>query len=427
MEIKINEQQFSNLILAEAYNPAYLRQTAKGIPSMERLWAVIDEKQKRLQQEVFGELNGKLYDITVEKMRKMGTEYAQVPKNICNAGNKKLPQSVLIINMSSSLMCPSFYLGACTIGKCKCYAQREENQYSGDNGKSAKALRWKTDLMHTQMLQQYQNGNKEPMRHYFNLIETYIQLGNAYATQLYNKEEKKLEKRLGRKLTDDEKEIIWFQQSESKITDVRLNESGDFHCQLAVELWSRFADKIRRKYGINTHAYTARHLDFSDATKSMAINASNSGVNIGDMAPRYFKAVSDKFYDSLPEGNEVIDRQPKLGVLNGKFYFKCPCTQKETHCDTCGVCFANNETGKPYTIFVRYHGLRYSKGLKYLFTNKEIDSVITSMKDNGWVTDSEYDKYNSKPNKSELEKLSANILGIRSKAANSNKNKKPRR
>jgi hypothetical protein len=114
----------------------------------------------------------------------MGDEYLSVPEVVCRAGNDKLPENVLIINMSSSLMCPSFYLGLCTIRKGACYAQRAENQYT----KNVLPQRWKTDLMHTQMLQQYENGNKEPMKVYFRLIEKYIQLGNAYAVNSYKKE-----------------------------------------------------------------------------------------------------------------------------------------------------------------------------------------------------------------------------------------------
>lgn len=245
--IKITESALTNIVkqvVNEVENIAYDRSRANG-DNMKKIWAIIDEKQKKLQDMVFGDLNEKLYDITQEKIKSMGDKYAEVPNVICRAGNDKLPSSVLIINMSSSLMCPSYYLGICTIRNGACYAQRAENQYSSNN--SVLTHRWKTDLMHTQMLQKYQNGDKQAMNEYFNIIEMYIQLGNAYATNLYKKEVEKLEYKLRRPLTKDEKNLLWLQQSDYKITDVRLNETGDFHCQLAVDLWTKFANKIKKK------------------------------------------------------------------------------------------------------------------------------------------------------------------------------------
>ena len=344
MNVKITEAQYDKLVINEAENVAYNRKNANEA-NLKAIWAAIDRKQKILQDEVFGSLSEKIYDITVEKAKSMGEEFMEVPHNICNAGNDKLPSSVLIINMSSSLMCPSYYLGICTITNGACYAQRAENQYSSKKQSSVLSTRWKTDLMHTQMLQQYQNGNKKPMKDYFNLIETYIQLGNAYAENLYKKELKRMQMKFGMYLTDDEKNFLRVQQSENKITDVRINETGDFQCQLAVDLWSKFAAKIKKKYGINTHAYTARNLDFSKATDNMAINPSHEGINLGGTQPRMFKAVGDRFYESLQGGDQVENRQPILGMVNGKYFYKCPCSRGETHCDMCGVCFAKNLTG----------------------------------------------------------------------------------
>lgn len=408
MNVKITEKQYDKLVINEAENLAYNRNNANE-PNLKAIWAVIDRKQEMLQDEVFGELSEKLYDITVEKANSMGEEFLNIPRNICNAGNNKLPSSVLIINMSSSLMCPSYYLGLCTITNGACYAQRAENQYSSRKQSSVLSTRWKTDLMHTQMLQQYQNGNKKPMKDYFNLIETYIQLGNAYSENLYRKEYENMKRRLGRDLTDEEKNFLRIQQSENKITDVRINETGDFQCQLAVDLWAKFADKIKRKYGINTHAYTARNLDFSQASKSMAINPSHEGINLGNAQPRMFKAVGDKFYNSLKGGDQVENKQPILGEINGKYFYKCPCSRGETHCDLCGVCFSKNETGKPYTIYVKYHGLVAANGFKHLFKKDEVEGVIEKLYKNGWITEEEYQSYISPENQNKLDKLSTKI------------------
>ena len=408
MKVNITANQYNNLIISEAENVAYNRNNANE-PNLKAIWGAIDRKQKILQDEVFGELSEKIYDITVEKAKSMGEEFMEVPKNICNAGNDKLPSSVLIINMSSSLMCPSYYLGICTITNGACYAQRAENQYSAKDKSSVLTNRWKTDLMHTQMLQQYQHGNKKPMKDYFNLIETYIQLGNAYSENLYKKEYQKMQMRLGRELTLEEKNFLRIQQSENKITDIRLNETGDFQCQLAVNLWGKFADKIKKKYGINTHAYTARNLDFSNVSKSIAINPSHEGINLGDAKPRMFKAVGDKFYDSLEGGDKVENRQPVLGVVNGKYFYKCPCSRGETHCDMCGVCFDKNKTGKPYTIYVKYHGLVAANGFKNLFKKDEVEKVIEKLHENGWITEKEYQSYISPKNQNFLDSISKKI------------------
>lgn len=408
MKVNITTNQYNNLIISEAENVAYNRNNANE-PNLKAIWGAIDRKQKILQNEVFGELSEKIYDITVEKAKSMGEEFMEVPKNICNAGNDKLPSSVLIINMSSSLMCPSYYLGICTITNGACYAQRAENQYSAKDKSSVLTNRWKTDLMHTQMLQQYQHGNKKPMKDYFNLIETYIQLGNAYSENLYKKEYQKMQMRLGRELTPEEKNFLRIQQSENKITDIRLNETGDFQCQLAVNLWGKFADKIKKKYGINTHAYTARNLDFSNVSKSMAINPSHEGINLGNAKPRMFKAVGDKFYNSLEGGDKVENRQPVLGVINGKYFYKCPCSRGETHCDMCGVCFDKNKTGKPYTIYVKYHGLVAANGFKNLFKKDEVEKVIEKLHENGWITEKEYQSYISPKNQNFLDSISKKI------------------
>lgn len=408
MKVNITANQYNNLIISEAENVAYNRNNANE-PNLKAIWGAIDRKQKILQDEVFGELSEKIYDITVEKAKSMGEEFMEVPKNICSAGNDKLPSSVLIINMSSSLMCPSYYLGICTITNGACYAQRAENQYSAKDKSSVLTNRWKTDLMHTQMLQQYQHGNKKPMKDYFNLIETYIQLGNAYSENLYKKEYQKMQMRLGRELTPEEKNFLRIQQSENKITDIRLNETGDFQCQLAVNLWGKFADKIKKKYGINTHAYTARNLDFSNVSKSIAINPSHEGINLGDAKPRMFKAVGDKFYNSLEGGDKVENRQPVLGVVNGKYFYKCPCSRGETHCDMCGVCFDKNKTGKPYTIYVKYHGLVAANGFKNLFKKDEVEKVIEKLHENGWITEKEYQSYISPKNQNFLDSISKKI------------------
>lgn len=418
---KIIKESIINL-LNEEDNPAYDRRNAKA-ENLKHLWSVIDEKQKELYDYVYGELSEKLYDITEEKAKIMtknmgnGYDFKVIPDKICDAGNAKLPPNVLVINMSSSLMCPSYYLGVCTIENCTCYAQKDENRFTRTDQESMLTNRWKSDLMHTQMLQQYQAGNKTPMEKYFKIVETYIQLGNAYASNLFKEDLSDLEYTLGRPLNSVEYKLLKVKHDKYKITDVRLNETGDFHCQTAVKLWNNFALKIKKKYGIKTHAYTARHLDFSDVSKNIAINASNKGVNLGeDIKPRHFIAVSDAKYAKIPEIKLGEQSQPILNKkFDNKYFYKCPCGDDETKCDRCGVCFNPNLTGKEYTIFVKYHGLKNAKGFKHLFTDSEISGVMEKLYQNGWVTDEEYKSYKSNGNQKRLKDTSTVISQYRSK------------
>lgn len=269
------------------------------------------------------------------------------------------------------------------------------------------------------MLQQYEHGNKTPMKKFFGLVETYIQLGNACAKNILNKAIQTLERKLRRPLTDVELNLLKAEHENYRITDVRLNETGDFHCQLAVRLWDKFALKIKKKYGIRTHAYTARHLDFSDVSKNIAINASNNGVQLGnEVKRRYFRAVSQEAYDRIPTIEITNEGQPILNKkYNDVWYYKCPCGEGDTKCDLCGVCFNPNLTGKEYTIFVEYHGLKNAKGFKHLFTQQEIKGVMDKLKQNGWVTDEEFKQYKSKAQTQKLKDTSQHVMNQRKASA----------
>ena len=429
MKIILNEEQFK---LYETYiinnlfeddNPAFSRSNAKKYNGVSELWELIDKKQKELHNAVFGELGDKLDSLTIEKSKLMGKQYLSIPNVMCHAGNQKLPENVLIINMSSSLMCPSFYLGLCRITNGACYAQRAENQYTT----SVMPQRFQTDLMHTQMLTQYQKGNKDPMRQYFRLIELYIQLANKYATEECRNIISNTESKLRRKLTKEEKDFVTMINSKNKITDVRLNETGDFHCQLAVNLWAKFAKKIKRKYGIDTHAYTARNLDFSKASNYINMNYSHEGeYDNENVKPRFFRAVKDAYYNNLPETGIDENFQPILGTNEkGEKYYKCPCGQDESACDKCGVCFKKNTTGCEYTIFVKYHGLKNASGLKSAYTQNEIKPIVDMYKQNGWTTEKEAEKSDSNQTKEKLDIFSKNVERLRN--ADKKKKEKPKK
>ena len=63
MKVNITSNQYNNLIISEAENVAYNRNNANE-PNLKAIWDAIDRKQKILQDEVFGELSEKIYDIT---------------------------------------------------------------------------------------------------------------------------------------------------------------------------------------------------------------------------------------------------------------------------------------------------------------------------------------------------------------------------
>ena len=411
-QIIITENQYNVLnqeILKEAHSKVFDRDSAST--EMKKIWSVIDAKQKKLQDMLFGELGEKLDELTRAKVKLMGMEHLKVPDIICRAGNEKLPEGVLIINMSSSLMCPSFYLGLCQIKDGACYAQRAENQYTN----TVLPQRFQTDLMHTQMLSQYKKGNKQPMKEYFRLIELYIQLSNKYASDACKNAVIQLERKLKRPLTPEELNIITIEHSKEKITDVRLNETGDFHCQDAVNLWAKFAQKIKKKYSIDTHAYTARYLDFTQASNHINMNYSHGGQYKGETyQPRYFKAVSDEQFDSLPDVSLDKEGQPILGTDRwGNKYYKCPCSEEESKCDMCGICFKPNETNEPYVIYVKYHGQKNASGLKGAFTRNEIKPIVDFYKNSGWATDAESRIASSKTTKERLDDFSKNIERLR--------------
>lgn len=367
--------------LNEEENPAYQRSNATA-DNLKKIWAAIDRQRALLQKELYS-TNDKLDDLTQEKAHLFDVD-AEIPLTIVNAGNAKLPASVLMINLTSALACPSFFLGQCFIKHGRCYAMQNENQYTGSRERG-----FKSDLMTTRLLALYEAGNKAPMRRYFNLVETYIQLGNAMAKNAYRSNLAKLERQLRRPATLAERQTIEILSNGLKISDIRLNERGDFPCQTSVNLWTKFAAKMKRKYNIDTHAYTARKLDFTRAKDAMAINPSHGGINVGD-TPRQYRAITDEKYESLPGGNRTNgEGQPILGKINGTYFYKCPCTEGNPQCDICNVCFKQNQTGYPYTIFVRLHGAKNANGLKNLFAPSQMQKCMELSKREGWISQSE--------------------------------------
>lgn len=111
------------------------RKDYKSNQKLKDLWDKIDQKKQELFQIAFDEID----DFAKEKMnvfgmdspfyvKQEGFEKSGKPKenyymrNMFSAGNKKLPKTVLIINLTSPLACPSFHMGLCVITNGSCYA-----------------------------------------------------------------------------------------------------------------------------------------------------------------------------------------------------------------------------------------------------------------------------------------------------------------
>ena len=143
------------------------------------------------------------------------------PLGVFQFGNKKLPKTTAIFNMTSALDCPSLALGYCQAivdGRCVCYARPPEIQYP-------------------QVLPYRERQN------------TFWRSCVFYAG------------RFG--ATDFVRELIKSRKP-SKIRHLRFNESGDFEEQRGVYLAFMIAHKLWKHHGIITYGYTARRdLDFS--------------------------------------------------------------------------------------------------------------------------------------------------------------------
>lgn len=423
MRYNITSEQYRRIFLGEEENRFYSPRNANGV-NLETLWKKIFEKQKELNDEIFNNID----EFTKEKANVFGSvlgkrlddtgrdsNLLEIPHVMMDAGNDKLPQNILVINITSSLTCPSFYMGMCQVKNATCYAQQFETRLWHLAG--VKNVR--SDLMNTELLRRYQKGDKSPMKKYFSLVEMYINVGNAAAENIKDEMIESLRKR-GIEPNKQHIETFELLASACKITDIRLNEVGDFPCQLSVDLWSKFAKKVGKKYGINVHAYTARGLDFSNTPENFSIMPSRPDIDIGNEPYREYLIVSDNKYDSLEGGNKLDkDGQPILGTdSNGKRFYKCPCSSEESKCGLCGVCMRKNNTGESYTIYVKKHGKRGAKGLSQLYTSDEISPVMKQYKDLGWTTEKENNKMSERPTLQATKELDNNITAYR------NRNKK---
>ena len=211
-------------------------------------------------------------------------------------GNKKLPPSIMIVNITSSFGCPS--QENCAFRDI-CYAKKLVSKY----GRNAELRDMRNQFTFPYLT----------TREILKLLELYIEFAPI------------------------------------RIHDIRISEAGDFQTQEQIDFCDKIAGHLKAKYGINTTVYTnAVNLDFSNV-KNMIINASNMAVKGAD---RYFLARPKSFMANIPATNKVSVR--KVGNKEEPFFRCCG------DCHICHFCYntreENGETGEVLTrVYEKIH------------------------------------------------------------------------
>jgi len=181
-------------------------------------------------------------------------------KKLVSFGNKKLPKSTMIFNMSSAMEC-SDALGLCAVSEI-CYAKKAERMYP--------------------QVKPYRDRQAD------------YWLNNSACDILLDMIEVMKSKRID-------------------ITKLRFNEAGDFHSQSCVEKAEYIAWQLSL-HGVRVYCYTARRdLDFS-ACKHLIVNGSNfktEGVkrSFTAMTPRQIRQLQTSNVSGLL-GDAVVNICP---------------------------------------------------------------------------------------------------------------------
>ena len=205
-------------------------------------------------------------------------------------GNKKLPASTMIFNLTTAKNCPS---KLCKVAK-QCYAKKGENRFI------EVFLR---NLRNKIMLENIS------LKDFLKLLELYIE----YAPM--------------------------------KIKNIRLSEEGDFISLKYVEIANAIAGHIKAKYGITTTIYTAKPYDFAPF-KNLIVNAS---IPQAKNPTRYFYAKEEKELKELGVNFKAIGKGIQYNDKVG-YYFVCPCECRL--CGFCyRTKEENGEPDTPITVF----------------------------------------------------------------------------
>ena len=290
----------------------------------------------------------------------------ELPNTVFSSGNQKLTKTTLIVNFTSAHRCPAW--NECLV-RHVCYARAGEVRYpnvkSANDKRSVMWLSAKDDPKLMDLIFQMLNSY---IINYRATASYLIKNGKAPGRKL-NEYINELSQKSLSDFTDVEKEAIKV-EGNKRITDIRLNENGDFIGQWLLDEWNRRAGELLQ-IGVNTAAYTCRHLNF-EGIKNIIINASKPSIANGEKAraDRYFYCVSssiyDMYYDTYSnDDDESLNNVVPLnsdgsveihlkelfdskGRATGNKYYKCPCGRiasngEKIGCYQCRLCYQRNE------------------------------------------------------------------------------------
>lgn len=293
----------------------------------------------------------------------------EIPSISFSKGNKKLPNSTLIINFDSAVGCPAW--NECIV-KHACYARGGEkihdNVYQANKKRS---LMWRATQNDPELMKLMMDFVKSYCFNYEGAAKEIIKNGLVKIKNF----DKLIKKISTLPLTDSffTPEIIEIMTNNKRIDNIRLNENGDFIGQWLVDAWDKTAAELA-VCKIYTSAYTCRHLNY-EGVKNIILNSSfiSNSKNIA----RHFIAVPEDIYNLLEEtyngknnslalinGSITPNYKPlydiKTGKPNGRVYYKCPCDRKignkSINCYECQICYQPNPNENQTIVFVKAHG-----------------------------------------------------------------------
>ena len=255
----------------------------------DRYMADTGRKTPRIPKKELGKISG---SNDVNQKLKNGMDIEIKGKTFA-FGNTKLPENIMIVNLTSAWNCPSLQNGECPFGDV-CYAKAGENR--------------NTDVQLRNLRNQFA-FKYLTTREILELLEKYIE--NAPA----------------------------------RIKAIRISEDGDFPDQKTLDFCDKLAGHLMAKYGILTTAYTHRHLDYSNI-RNIVVNASSYAIT---NPTRYFISIDPKEWAKVPDGLTFNIQEPIKGIHTENGVFKCNCD-----CRTCGFCYKtkeeNGEPQEPITV-----------------------------------------------------------------------------
>lgn len=260
MKINISNEQFKRLIKENSFG-----EESRSMSAKEK--AIFHNAGQDFAKDVYKDEFGKT-DPPSEDGKRMAYGYlnhndfnlpdykkdADIKSGIFSVGNAKLSPDTLIINFTSAFGCPSRY--NCPIGQVACYAVAGENHLKDTRSKNLK--------VHNLVRLAQSQGKLQQV---FNIAKLYIDT---------------------------------YKNSSKPIKWVCFNEAGDFPNQEVLDYATQFAKEIEQEYGVKCMAYTAKPLDYREASKYIAINASTKAVlrKLDPSAPkRNFFGITHNHFD----------------------------------------------------------------------------------------------------------------------------------